>query len=475
MLVIKKHLIAATLPLFAVLLCFILQFIVGFDGLYGQDAYEYLRYANAIKKYLIQGIHPGDYFWPVWYPITGAFLSFIFQDMILSLQIVSSVSLAIVIIYSSKIIRLLMPEVNTIASNTYSILLIGISPVLFKHGFIIMSDMLTLAFITMSMYYLFSASISYKIKHIILGFLLASLAFMTRYAAIIIIAPICLYSGWIFIYKNKNWYFIIPAIIISTVPLIPHILIRNSQTVDFVQHNLLTSWNLANLFKSNFVTKDGTSSNSFPNILYSFLGLFHPRYSLFAFVLLFLGFRKIRWNSINVILSISIVSYLFFLSGIPFQNNRFLLLVQPLLMILLFPAALQFIHQRKQPFKIAIVTIILTTQIVLIPIGFRYVYNRNKFERNLYQYLVTINAPAIYTMDVDVALKGRGYPSPIYNIFTQTYPQPNKNAIIIYNENTFNSQWKGMNPYANWTYFNESFELKEIKHFSNGFGVYKFK
>jgi hypothetical protein len=42
--------------------------IVGFDGLYGQDSYEYLRYATAIHYYRPDGSHPGIYFWPVLFP-----------------------------------------------------------------------------------------------------------------------------------------------------------------------------------------------------------------------------------------------------------------------------------------------------------------------------------------------------------------------------------------------------------------------
>lgn len=458
----------------AVLICLFFRFVVGFDGLYGQDSYEYLRYANSIKTYLTKGISPGDYFWPLWYPITGVLVSFIVQDMALSLQLVSALSLAIVVLNSSKIIRLLNPGLNNRMNNLYSILFIGLSSYVFRLGFIVMSDMLTLAFVVTCFYYLITATSSLKFHHILLGFVLASLACMTRYPAFIIVAPMCIYTGWVFIRKNKNWYYIIAVLIISLVPLIPHILIRYNRVTAFIHHDWLTLWSIKNFFKSHFVSQDGASTYLLPNILYSFGGLFHPRYSLFAIFLLVAGFRKIRWNRITLVITISITTYLFFIAGIPFQNNRFLLLGQPLLMIVIFSAAYHLIHPWKSTVKVTMIALTLVVQTTLLPLGFYSVFVRNRFERNLHQYLKTINSPSIYTMDVDIALTGRGYPSPIYNIFTQIYPDPDTTAIIIYNEKSFNRQWKGMNPAINWNNFNRSFELKEIKHFSNGYSVYRF-
>lgn len=458
----------------AALISLFMRFIIGFDGLYGQDSYEYLRYANAIKTYLTTGISPGDYFWPVWYPITGVLISFIVQDMALSLQLVSAISLALVVIYSSKIIGLLNPISNNRISNMYSMVFIGLAPFLFRLGFIVMSDMLTLALIVLGFYFLISATISLKFHHILSGLILASTACMTRYAAFLIIAPMCLYTCWIFIRKNKNWYYIFPAFILSLLPLIPHILIRTSRAADFLKHDLLMDWSIINFLKLRFVTMNGTSTYTLPNIINSLSGLFHPRYCLFAIFILVAGFRKIKWTQVTIVIAISILTYSFFIAGIPFQNNRFLALAQPLLMILLFSAAYHLIHPFKPTVKIAMITATIVIQIVLVPIGFYSVFVRNKFERDLYQYLQTIGSPTIYTMDVDIALKEREYPSNIYNIFTQTYLQPDTNAIIIYNEKSFNTQWKGMNPSINWNNFNKSYNLKEIKHYSNGYGVYKF-
>ena len=45
--------------------CFLVRFLYGFDGAFGQDPYEYLRYTDALKNWMVNGTHPGDYFWPI--------------------------------------------------------------------------------------------------------------------------------------------------------------------------------------------------------------------------------------------------------------------------------------------------------------------------------------------------------------------------------------------------------------------------
>ena len=78
--------------------------------MYGQDGYEYLRYTKAIRIFILEGEHPGDYFWPLYYPIIGAILSLIISKTALALQLVSVLSLGISAVYLNKILTLLFPK-----------------------------------------------------------------------------------------------------------------------------------------------------------------------------------------------------------------------------------------------------------------------------------------------------------------------------------------------------------------------------
>ena len=67
----------------------------GFDGLYGQDSYEYLRYSNALYNAFNGGESAGDYFWPLYYPLLGAIANFLFGNMVITLSLINFISLII--------------------------------------------------------------------------------------------------------------------------------------------------------------------------------------------------------------------------------------------------------------------------------------------------------------------------------------------------------------------------------------------
>ena len=111
----------------------------GFDGLYGQDGYEYLRYTNALGNYFISGENPGDYFWPLYYPILGALGSYITQSASVSLLLISVLSLSLSGFYLKKSIDLLFSTANTNLSSFYVFVFFLLSPYIFKHGILVMS------------------------------------------------------------------------------------------------------------------------------------------------------------------------------------------------------------------------------------------------------------------------------------------------------------------------------------------------
>ena len=95
-----------------VLLWILCYFVFSFDGLYGQDAYEYTRYSEVLKNYLITGEKPGDYFWGLYYPILGSILSFVIPNIALALQLISLASLLICTHYVEKIIFIVTKDTS---------------------------------------------------------------------------------------------------------------------------------------------------------------------------------------------------------------------------------------------------------------------------------------------------------------------------------------------------------------------------
>jgi hypothetical protein len=174
------------------------------------------------------------------------------------------------------------------------------------------------------------------------------------------------------------------------------------------------------------------------------------------------------------ILGISLLAYLIFLAGINYQNNRFLLLGLPFAFIFLYPSIEYFFSLLKKRFFFASVTTMLVVQIILSVMSFKVVWERSQLEHDIYEY-VKLSNPAIYTMDVDISISGRGYTSPIYNIWKDYYAQPDTNAIVIFNTKTFPVQWVNKKPMQNWDHFNNDFGLTEIHSFNSEWKAYAFK
>ena len=94
---------------FSILVVIVLQ-IIDFNGLYGQDAHEYLRYTKHLKNSLLNFEKPDNYFWPVIYPLIGLLVSLISFSEMFGLQLISIVAYVITAAYIIKTLNLLYKE-----------------------------------------------------------------------------------------------------------------------------------------------------------------------------------------------------------------------------------------------------------------------------------------------------------------------------------------------------------------------------
>ncbi|MGM5470918.1 ArnT family glycosyltransferase [Flavobacteriaceae bacterium LMO-SS05] len=456
-----------------VLLWFITYFIFHFDGLYGQDPYEYLRYTEALNRFISTGSNPGDYFWPLFYPIFGAALNSLIQHTALSLVFVSVVSLSVSALYLHKIVGLLFPSPNKL-SVLYVILFYVLSPYVLKHGVVVMSDMLTTCFIVLAVYQFLKFRQELHIKYFYFFTIFSICTIMTRYAGAVIILPFLLIAVFQFI-KYKNVLKHIPLLIgIVSILLIPHVAIRQSNYIGFLSHNWLQEWSFINFFKSSFTTVDGTSLNTFPNLFYAFSNLFHPRYVVTGIFFIPFLFQKKVWIKQKKSIGISVILYALFLAGIPFQNNRFLVLSFPLVLIVFYPAYIYLLQLNvtKKACYFLLFSI-LFSQLVLIYQAFKPLLERHQFELDLVEAVRPFQNQKLYSFDVDIALKGRGLTFDYQNLWKKKYSNFKPNDLILFHPTKFNKQWTGKNPIINWNNLNNHYNLSIVKECPEGWKLYK--
>src|SRR5687767_1489738 len=142
------------------LIVFVLLFFVivrlgfGFNGLYGQDAHEYLRFGKAVYQFFLTGTNPGDYIWPVNFPLYGALLSLLLRNVNFSMQVLSVCSFIGIILYTSKIIKLIfVGDEGRRSLFLWCFLLL--SPLVLRASILIMSDVLCMFFIVGAFFHFF--------------------------------------------------------------------------------------------------------------------------------------------------------------------------------------------------------------------------------------------------------------------------------------------------------------------------------
>lgn len=461
-----ENLALLIIPLFLVL---VLR-IFGFDGLYGQDAYEYLRYTDAIHDYFATKVHPGNYYWPVLYPFLGSLLGFIFGNVI-ALQLISCLSFSGACIYVLKTIRLLYPK--TKSQNLYVFIFAIFCPFLLKMGLIIMSDALGLLFVTCSIFYFFKSY--FKETSLAPVFVFATCALMTRYASIFITLPLIVGALYLVV-KRKKYQQFFTAVILSLVVSTPFVIFQWGALFNATSNNFLQVWSIMNYFKSTFISIDGTQHYTFPNIIYICFLFFHPGFIFIGGILSLFALKdyKSLFTFHQLMLICCISMYILFLGGIPFQNPRILGLVFPLVLILFFPAFNKMMKIKMiERYKYPLMRLCVGLQLLFFIMTFQLTFSRSIIEKEIAQMIKPYEGKTLYSFDVDLAMQGRGLNFDYKNMYLSQYQNLSKNDLILFDVNRHKKQWKGKNPMLNWTYFSQNYKLKVLEGHPAGWKLYQ--
>jgi hypothetical protein len=302
------------------------------------------------------------------------------------------------------------------------------------------------------------------------GVLFASLSIMMRYAAILIWLPSALY-GLYHCLKNKQWMILILSILLSILIFLPHILVRKENSMEFIGHSWLIGWSPINFFKHSFTTIDGIQQNRFHNIIYAIGGIFHPGYFLPGIVFVSFLITK-KQSNIFYIIGASIIIYLIFLAGIPYQNNRFIIIVIPIIIVLFYSGYQNMSAKWSHIIKYLYLPMIVL-QLILFAYGFKIIYDRNRLEIKIAEYFRQNPVQNTYLFDMDVALKGYKIPTNYFNLWETEYKTFIPGSSVLFNEKKFSKQWEGKNVMKNWKYLNTNYRLKEKANFGDGWILYE--
>ena len=453
-----------------ILFCFIFQ-LIGFDGLYGQDAYEYLRYSQEMKNYFSGGTFPGPFYWPIWYSLSGTILSYIIGDIGFSLQFISALSLGILALYMYKILRILYPKNDNI--SFYYIFTFGIlSPYLFRSGFLVMSDLYASLFVLLTVYQFIKAYT--KMQSYAFVFVFAVCALLVRYPTVVITLPLMMLAFY-FLVKQKDWKSLVVALVLSGIIFLPYLVFQWDNLLGGTMNYFSNTWSIANCFNTSHQTIDGILSYSYPNIIFVFFVFGHPGFLFCGILASF--YTIVHYKRLTFILKTllcCIICYVLFLAVIPFQNIRVLTLVFPLVVVFLFSGfyeitKLNVIHS----FRNTLAYLCILVQITLCIYAFKTIFKRTFFEKNLVTKLHPYQGKKLYCFEYTNALKYRGLNFEYRSLFSNLYDDFKESDLVFFNPEGLIKQWEGKKPMNNWNRVNSQYHLHVLESFDGGWKLYQ--
>lgn len=450
----KIILFLALYSLLLITLCSVFQF----DGLYGQDGYAYLRQAKIFFS-----VKSHSEFWPPMYAFAGWLFSLVLQNEILALQLVSIMSLTVSGFLLIKVVQHLYP--NSKQTFLFVLTVYLTSPFAVRSGIVVMSDAIAVVFCLLVAYFIFVSIHPFKIFWILL---FTSFALLSRYATAVLLFPLLTFELMNGV-RQKKWLAMFCGVLIA-LALLYFNFAHWANSEGSAHHAWLQNWKFRNIFSSSFITVDGSSSNFLPNCLYVLKNIFYPGFFISFIVLIFFVQRKDFMQGSPMLILASILVYAFFLAGIPFQNERFLLLSFPFVVILFYPAFERMLFW-KPIMKYALVLII----VISIPLALRAIYpmyERNKLEKNIASQLSSYQGKTLYAFDMDVALQGRGCNFVYRNLWEKKYEQFDKNSLLLFNEEKFSKQWTNKNPMLNFNFIKNNYSLVPEKNLPDGWTLF---
>jgi hypothetical protein len=227
-----------------------------FDGLYGQDAFAYFRYARALWPHVLGGAPLPDLYWPIGYPATVALLLPLAGGGPAAGQIVNAVSCG----WAAAATALLVQGLQRLV-HRYSTRRLAGPPI------------------------------------------------------------------------RRFWPWAMAAVLVGFAALAPVLVVAHSVPPSLERHEWLLAWSLRNAIAREFHTPDGYAIYRLPIALFYFVRMgwpdyFFPALALFALAGAWSLVRQRRWATSVLLLGWPAVAWLF-LSGIPYENPRFLLPTLP--------------------------------------------------------------------------------------------------------------------------------------------------
>ena len=418
-----------------------LRWASGFDGLYGQDAHEYLRYSVALKTWLGAGIDPGFSRWPPGYPMAAALLSFLGPSVLLSTQLVSGIAWLLAFWFGAETLSRLYSSRRV---SAYWALFFCLSPFLMRVALSSMSDMVAIAlgcaFVSRSVAWLETG----RPAQLGTAFLCLGLAGATRFSAPLVLGPL---AGWLLLsaLRRRDGRAFGAALLGGGIPLVWAHRMSSVQTLALSNAE---EWDWRHALARSFSTESaGTQSYLFPNIVASFTPLVDPGFCFLGIVLLVLVRRGDFSPGPIRVMALSWMVFALFLSGLALQNDRHHLASFPLAISCLFPAYDRFMNSvgaagTSRERRWASTAAMMAAQLGLLALASRTLLAGQRQELLIAERLRGEPSVTLFAFGFTQALRNRGVPQSVVELWDTEPTFARTGDLVLFAPQRLATQWR---------------------------------
>ena len=294
------------------------------DGLYGQDAYAYFNHAVALRDLLASGTPLPPFFWPIGYPA-------LFMPAFVLAGPSAAAGQALSLLMGAALSPLVYALARVASVNRPGAVVAGVCMAAngqaIQSSVVLMADVPALFWACLSTLMLLFGLHHGRARWMAASGLVLGLAVITRWANLLLLVPFAL----AFINARGHWRHAAVALVGLALVLLPQFLISATSPYPTLNHAWVTGWSPVNAVLRDFINVDGAFHYAQPNGLFYAAPAFDAYFlAPLAIPLLVIGLFALRGPARWLFASWALAGWLF-LTGIPYQNIRFrLMLTHPL-------------------------------------------------------------------------------------------------------------------------------------------------
>lgn len=444
----------------------------GFDGLYGQDPHEYLRYTSALKAWVLQGTDPGFSYWPPGYPMAAALVSLLGFSPPLATQAVSFAAWLAAFWFGSAALERLHPGAR---GSVYWGVLFSLSPFLMRSALSSMSDMLAIAwecaFLSFGLQWLDSS----KPRALGAAFFCFGVAAATRLSAPVVLG---LFAAWLLgeALRRREGRAVGAALVCGLAPLAAFL---QGSSLQRMALSNAEEWAWTNMAARTFATASaGEQTYTFPNLLASFAPLMDPGFCIFGIVLLTQARRSDFTTPKTRVLLLCWLVFALFLAGFALQNDRHHLASFPIALLLLFPAfdrgagRLKSLLSAGRRMQLAVASAI-GVQLFLVGYAARPLVGAQRQEIRIAERLRKEPPVTLYAFSFTLALRNRGVPQRAVELWDTKPTDARPGDLVLFAPEALARKWRGQPLLKNFELLRLHLEPAPLADFGAGWFLYR--